>query len=68
MSDELKQLAIDVINSPKAQIGVAAFFSSTFWIDWGEPTVNGIGKILGLVILVLMVIKHYRALKNDLDK
>ena len=68
MSEELKQIAADVANSPKTHIALAGFFSSPFWLDWGEPLVDGVGKIIGLGILTLLFIKHYRDFKKDSNK
>ncbi len=65
MKEELKEIAIVATNSPKTHIALVGFFSSPFWLDWGEPLVDGIGKIIGLGILTLLFIKHYRDFKKD---
>ena len=68
MNEELKQIAADVANSPKTHMVLVGFFSSPFWLNWGEPLVDGVGKIIGLGILVLLFIKHFRDLKKDSKK
>ena len=68
MSEELKQIVADVANSPKTQSLLLGFFSSPFWLNWGEPLVDGLGKIIGLGILTLLFIKHFRDFKKDSKK
>ncbi len=48
MSEILKQITVDVATSPKTHIALVGFFSSPFWLNWGEPLVDGAGKIISL--------------------
>jgi len=68
MSEILKQITVDVASSPKTHVAVLGFFSSPFWLNWGEPLIDGAGKIVSLGILILLFIKHFRDLKKDSKK
>lgn len=71
MSGEIKQAANEIASHPKVAIGLAAFFTSHLWIDYGEPVIKGVGTILGLVVVCMVIYKLHLEIKklkiNDKD-
>ena len=68
MKDEIKQATETVLSHPKASLVVTAAFTSNAWLDYGEPIVKGITTIVGMVVLILLAVKHAIDIKNELTK
>ena len=45
-------------------LGIAAFFTSHLWLDYGEPVIKGLGTILGLVVVCMVIYKLYLEIKK----
>jgi len=65
MKNETKDLINDVASHPKVAVAVTAAFTSNVWLDYGEPILQGITSILGLVVLGLLVVKHALDIKKE---
>ena len=64
MSDT-KQLITEISTNPKVTIAIVGFFTSNAWLDYGEPAIKGMTAIVGFIVLCLVAVRHFRALKKD---
>lgn len=61
LKDELKSAAEAVSSHPKTSsllTGVIAWVNA-HWVDWGQPIVNALTSIAGLILIVILIKKHY---------
>ena len=58
MSNELKEAAQSIASHPKVTVAATALFTSNAWLDYGEPIIKALTGGLGVIVLLLLVIKH----------
>ena len=68
MKEEIKEAVQTIASHPKVSLGVTAFFTSNLWIDYGAPTIQGIGSIIGLIVVSLIAITKALDLIDRLKK
>tara|TARA_R110000772_G_scaffold257439_1_gene374267 strand:+ start:3356 stop:3574 length:219 start_codon:yes stop_codon:yes gene_type:complete len=60
VKESVKQLAEVVTSNPKIGLFVATMTTiETWWIDWGNPLVDACASILGVVLLIVLIRKHW---------
>lgn len=70
MKEGVKQAAEAVLNNPKVGYFVASITAiETWWIDWGNPLVDAMASILGVVLLIVLIRKNWYGTdtSNQLD-
>lgn len=68
MKEEIKQATEVVVGHPKASMVITAAFTSNVWLDYGQPIIQGLTSIVGLVVVTLLAIKHFLDLKKEWQK
>lgn len=68
MNESTRQ-TIEVITShPKVSVAlVAASQANVRWMEYAEPYIKDATNILGVIVLVLLAIKHVIDIKNSLS-
>ncbi len=68
MPSEIKQAVEAAASHPKASLAVTAAFTSNVWLDYGQPIIQALTSIVGLVVVSMLAVKHFldlrQALKN----
>ena len=64
MRESAKQAVEAIASHPKASTGIVAIFTSNVWLDYGEPIIKGLTSIFGLVVLILLIVKHALDIKK----
>lgn len=65
MKDEIKQTIEAVTSHPKTAVAVtAAVNTNAWWLDY-EPTIKALTSVLGLIVLVLLIVKHALDIKKE---
>jgi len=61
MKEEAKQLAEIASNQPKtgSLLAAAMAWINAHWVDWGQPLIQMFTSIAGLVLVVMLIRKHY---------
>tara|TARA_R100000951_G_C2583716_1_gene162728 strand:- start:52 stop:270 length:219 start_codon:yes stop_codon:yes gene_type:complete len=65
MNETTKQVIEAVASNPKTSTVITAAVTSNVWLDYGEPAVKVVTSLLGLVVLVLLVVKHALDIKKE---
>ena len=58
MKEEIKQTVEAIGSHPKTSVLLTAAFTSNAWLDYGLPIVQGLTSIVGLIVLILLAVKH----------
>ena len=68
MKEEIKHATEAIVNHPKTAVAVTGLANlNVWWMDYGEPLVKALTSILGLVVIILLVIKHFLDIKEQLS-
>ncbi len=60
MKEEAKQVVEAILNNPKVGYFVYAITSfEIWWIDWGKPLTDALASILGVILLAVLIRKHW---------
>ena len=60
MKEEARQVIEAILSNPKVGYFVYAITSfELWWIDWGKPLVDATASILGVVLLAVLIRKHW---------
>lgn len=61
-----KEAIKSVIDHPKTSaLVLAATGAERFWLDWGSWIVDALYSVCGLVLVCLLIYKHYLSIKTD---
>jgi len=66
MKESVKEITEAVANNPKLSLAVTTALTSNVWVDWGMPIVQGVTSIFGMIVVILLAIKHGNDVKNIL--
>jgi hypothetical protein len=60
VKESARQLTEAILNNPKTGYFVYAITSfEIWWIDWGKPLIDGTASILGVILLAVLIRKHW---------
>jgi hypothetical protein len=65
MNESAKQTVDAITSHPKTAVAVAAVFNANAWTDYAEPIIKASTSILGIIVLVLLVVKHALDIKKN---
>ena len=66
MKEELKQTVEAIASHPKTSVAVTAVANANvWWFDYGEPVIKALTSIFGLVVIVLLIVKHALDIKKE---
>ncbi len=66
MKQEIKEIAEVITNNPKVGYLVATLTGiETWWVNWGNPLVDAVASILGVILLVVLIRKHWNTGSNS---
>ena len=65
MKEEAKHLVESIASNPKVSLGVTAMFTSNVWLDYGEPLIKGATSVLGLIVVIMLIVKHALDIKKE---
>lgn len=69
MKEEIKQTAEVIASHPKTAVAVTGLANAhVYWIDYGEPIVKALTSVIGLVVIILLAIKHFLDIKQHVSK
>ncbi|MCP4060722.1 MAG: hypothetical protein GY738_26260 [Pseudoalteromonas sp.] len=66
MPSEIKEAVEAAATHPKSSLVVTAAFTSNVWLDYGQPIIQALTSIVGLVVVSMLAVKHFLDLKNTL--
>jgi hypothetical protein len=59
--EDVKQVAEAIISSPKFSYFIYTITTiEIWWIDWGKPLVDASASILGVILLIVLIRKHWK--------
>lgn len=69
MKEEIKQTAEAIASHPKTAVAVTGLANlNVWWLDYGEPLIKALTSIAGLIVVILLMIKHSLDLKDRISK
>lgn len=58
-----------VASHPKTTVVITGLVNvHAFWMDYGEPIVKALTSVVGLVVIILLAIKHFLDIKHHVSK
>ncbi len=66
MPSEIKEAVEAAVTHPKSSLVVTAAFTSNVWLDYGQPIIQALTSVVGLVVVSMLAVKHFLDLKNTL--
>lgn len=69
MKEEIKQTAEIIASHPKTAVAVTGLANlNVYWLDYGEPIVKALTSIVGLIVIILLAVKHFLDIKKHVSK
>ncbi|MCP4056664.1 MAG: hypothetical protein GY738_04960 [Pseudoalteromonas sp.] len=66
MPSEIKEAVEAAATHPKSSLVVTAAFTSNVWLDYGQPIIQALTSVVGLIVVSMLAVKHFLDLKNTL--